>query len=135
MARFDAKGRHIPDPTPVEIPTGVRTPLSLADEIKRYVRHELSIRADAAQYETFQEADDFDVEEDDVEDWVSPYEVLDLIPERHDRDGDPPGKPGDPPPAHERPSIGGSSPAEPPAPQGAGSGAPTVEARNPQSIT
>lgn len=64
MARFNERGEHIPDPRRVEWPTELRRPPSLQDEIKRFIRQELSSVARDQGVETFEEADDFDTEED-----------------------------------------------------------------------
>lgn len=97
MAQYDEFGREIPDPTPVPPPPGYRTPMTLTEQIKRFIRTELSQRAAAEEYETFEESEDFDVDEDP--DPLSAYE----LPEGHvewpggvkDADGDPPIDPRD----------------------------------------
>lgn len=71
--RFDTFGREIPDPTPMEVPHDWKRPLSLHEEIRRFVRSELSRQAEAQGEESFEEADDFDVDEDP--DPLSPYEI------------------------------------------------------------
>lgn len=77
---LDELGREVPDPRPVEWPLGLKAPLSIQDEIKRYVRAELSQAAGGAGFETFEEADDFDV--DDEELLTSPYELQEMQEER-----------------------------------------------------
>lgn len=94
---YDERGRELPDPTPVEKPTGLKLPLSLHDEIRRFVRFELSHQAAVQGVESFEEADDFDVEEEEPE-LVSPYEVVDLVPEPGDRDASDLRKPEPAPP-------------------------------------
>lgn len=89
MAVFDEFGRQIPDPRPVEVPIAFQRPLSLQDEIKRFVRLELSKRAAAQELESFEEADDFDVDDEDPLP-VTPYEVREMSPEAGDDDADPP---------------------------------------------
>lgn len=107
MARYE-NGRQVPDPRPVEVPTGLRVGPTLQEEIKRYVRAELSRRAMDNGRESFEEANDFDVD-DDLGDLVddTQYTVRDLIPEGpKDASEAPPG-----------PSIGPDpTPAPPPAP-------------------
>lgn len=70
---LDERGREVPDPTPVEWPAGMRRPESLTEQIQRLVRVAVSQQAAAAGFETFEEADDFDV--DDEEDPLSQYEL------------------------------------------------------------
>lgn len=65
MAKYNEKGEEIPDSVPVEIPLRFRTPLPLNEEIKRLIREEMSQAAADQGEETFQEADDFEVEEGD----------------------------------------------------------------------
>lgn len=63
--RLTEDGQEILDPTPVAPPVGfVRQP-SLAEQIRQMVRSEkLALEAEAAGFETFEEADDFNVGDD-----------------------------------------------------------------------
>jgi len=68
-----------PDPTPIHIPGKDHpAPLSLREEMQRFVRQEVSRVADNNEVETFEEADDFEVSEDP--DLTSEYTVLELQP-------------------------------------------------------
>lgn len=93
MSRYTPDGREIPDPRPVEVPTGLRTRPTLQEEIKRYIRVEMSNRARDEGHESFEEADDFDVDDDVDGVFETQYTVNEMAPEWHDRDGDPPGSP------------------------------------------
>lgn len=62
--RFDERGREIPDNTPIEVPVQFRKPETIAEQVKRLVHSQLSIQAANAGRESFQEADDFDVDDD-----------------------------------------------------------------------
>lgn len=62
---FDERGREIPDPTPVAMPAGVGQPEPLHVTIKRMIRNEMSQFADSQGQETFEEANDFDVDDED----------------------------------------------------------------------
>ena len=65
------------DPTPVELPTGVHKPLTLQEEIRRYVQLEqLKATMDGPESESFEEFDDLDEEEPEP-DWPTPYVVMD----------------------------------------------------------
>lgn len=66
MKSHDVNGREVNDPTPVEIPAGMRKPETTAEIIARLVRHEVSRAAERQGFESFDEANDFDVEEDDL---------------------------------------------------------------------
>lgn len=88
MATYDEMGREVPDGRPVSVPHNWQRPLSLHEEIKRFVRQELSARAADEGEESFEEADDFEVDEDP--DLFSPYELRDAPVEAIDKDADPP---------------------------------------------
>lgn len=68
--------REDPDPTPVRLPIGQKRPPTLQDEIRRFIRDELSAVADNQGLGTFEEEDDFDVGDD--EDIFSPYELPEM---------------------------------------------------------
>lgn len=91
--QYDSEGREIPDPRPMAVPFGWDRPLTLAEQIKRMVRVELSREAAANELESFEEADDFDVDED-MPEFTSAYEVRDLIPEEPTANAAPPAAPG-----------------------------------------
>lgn len=73
--RLNAEGHETLDPRPVEIPAGFKRPDTLAEQVQRLVRNEFSEMASAQGFETFEEADDFDVEDDDEIDVNTPFEV------------------------------------------------------------
>lgn len=69
-------GRHeVPDQTPVEMPAGWVRPVSLQEEIARLIRSELQ-RAGVEEVEEWEEADDFDVDDEELP--YSPHELSDL---------------------------------------------------------
>lgn len=70
---LDEKGYEIPDNTPVEIPSRLRLGVSRAVRMRNFIRHELSRSAAESGSESFEEADDFSL--DDGEEWSSPYEA------------------------------------------------------------
>lgn len=72
LSGYNARGEEIPDPKPMALPVGFERPEALVDTIRRLVRSEELASAAEAEMETFDEADDFDVEEDLRVD--SPYE-------------------------------------------------------------
>lgn len=71
--RLDGEGREIPDPNPMEIPAGMKRPETLAEQVQRLVRTSISNHAAMNGMESFEEAEDFDIEEDF--DPSTPYEV------------------------------------------------------------
>jgi len=71
---YDAHGRELPDDTPLALPVGFTPPETLAEQIQRLVRTNVSVAASAAGEETFEEADDFDIPDDDDAEPNSVYE-------------------------------------------------------------
>ena len=62
---FNAQGEYLPDPEPVAMPVGFERPPTLAEQVARLVRsNELARLAQSEGMETFEEADDFDVDDD-----------------------------------------------------------------------
>lgn len=79
------------DPTPVEVPVHLRGGVSQMDSIKQMIRDALSEAAAAHEHETFEEADDFEIDYDEDEgDPISRYEFDDLIPENYESIEPPP---------------------------------------------
>lgn len=70
---LDANGWEIPDPQPLEIPGGFKKPETLQEQIRRLIRA-ASEDAKNQGLETFEEAEDFNV--DDDFDPNTPYEVF-----------------------------------------------------------
>lgn len=91
MARYDEFGREIPDPTPISLPYPFKRPEPLVEIIRRSIREEMSRHAAAEGEETFDEADDFEVDEEP--DLFSPYELRDAPVEAVDVDAAPPPNP------------------------------------------
>jgi len=117
--RLTPEGREILDPTPVAPPVGYKKQPSMADHIRDMVRSErLRQEAEAAGAESFEEADDFDV--DDDPEISTPYEVYETEPVRElarrlkEEEATPPAPP----------------PSESPEPAPAGSPAPTKKSGN-----
>lgn len=76
MLGFDAKGREIPDPTPIEVAPGAIRPESLTSIMQRMIRQHLSQAAEEHGFESLEEANDFDVGEDEWDDQLTKYEVM-----------------------------------------------------------
>ena len=74
----DVDKGEILDPTPVELPEGAEKPPSLEEEMKRFVREQMSDMARRLGMETFEEADDF---EDDEADFNEDEDLTDEISE------------------------------------------------------
>lgn len=71
---LDKNGYEIPDDTPVAIPARLRLPTSRAAQIQGFIRAEMSRMAQDNGAESFEEANDLDVEE--FHDFpMTPYEM------------------------------------------------------------
>lgn len=84
---LNEKGHEVLDNTPVAKPVGWRPPLTMQEQIQRFVREELSRRAAEAGEESFEDADDFEVGDD--YDPRSPYELdegADQLPRWKEKD-------------------------------------------------
>jgi hypothetical protein len=84
------------DPTPIELPAGYMHPTPLPELIARMVKEAIE-EEKGESYETIEDADDFDVDDDDLLD-LSPYELTEL----HDEE------------PLEKPTISAEQPAETP---------------------
>lgn len=73
-ARLDEHGRELLDDTPMSLPVGFGRPETLAEQVQRLVRGAVSQAAADKEFETFEDAEDFDV--DDDFDPSTPYETF-----------------------------------------------------------
>lgn len=60
---LNEQGYEIPDNTPVEMPTRLRLPQTRASQIQGFIRQEMSRQAQEQGHETFEEANDLDVDD------------------------------------------------------------------------
>lgn len=114
LAFLNLLGQEVPDPTIVDPPLGYVPQPDLMELMRRMIRSQLSEAIDQTEFETFEEADDFDIDDDPV-DYQSPYEEF-FDPEP----GAPKGPPGVVHPARQdpnQPSVPAADP--PPAPSSA----------------
>lgn len=74
--KFDNMGREIPDPTPVEIPAEFQRPESMDDKIRRMISGYMSVQAVAEGRESFEDANDFEIPDED--EFQSPYEFNEM---------------------------------------------------------
>jgi len=73
---LDANGHETPSSRPMAIPVGARRPETLAEQVARLVRTEEWRRTmESHDLETFEESEDFDIEDDPV-DPSTPYEEV-----------------------------------------------------------
>lgn len=87
-------GYEYPDPTPVEIPVELRKPETMDEKMRRIVREQISVKAQESGLETFEEANDFDVDDGFEDDALfSPYELKDMLPEYNENMVTPDGSP------------------------------------------
>lgn len=102
------------DNTPVEMPTRLRLPQNRTDQIRQYIREEMSRAALDQGHETFEEADD--LEPDDEEGLpYTPYELSSLEPLSPLQNGVAPTGAG---PVNPAPTSGGDPVTQPPASDG-----------------
>lgn len=99
-----------PDPTPIHIP-GNDQPLTLREEMRRFVVEQVTQAAVDNGFESFEDADDFDIA-DDEPDLTSAYTVQELYAEDIDAPSDE--LEGDEPKTSPAASEGGAAAAEPP---------------------
>lgn len=106
MARLNERGREVLDDTPVALPAKFKRQ-SWIDNMREFVRQELSRQAEGIEMESFEEADDFDV--DDDPEIKSPYEIS------ADQEFYLPPEPEQPAPAPQDESSAGGEVSSPPA--------------------
>lgn len=71
----DSEGREVPDPTPMELPIGYVEPPSIVQLIRKMIRdHEIEKGLGDGEFESFDEADDFDVGDENAEELRSGFE-------------------------------------------------------------
>lgn len=74
-ANYNKNGEEILDPTPVAMPIDFKRPIPLEDRIREMTRKEMSLWAQSNGEDSFEEADDFDIEDDsNLIDHHSPWE-------------------------------------------------------------
>lgn len=78
-------GKEYPDPRPVELTIAANRPLTLREEMQRFIRTEVSLATELAGGTSFESEDDFDVEDDFP---TSEYELTEMQEEYYD-DGNP----------------------------------------------
>lgn len=72
--RYNELGQELPDPTPLEVPLGVKRPASLQEQIQAMIRSAVSSAAERNGHETFEEANDFEIDDDDFTDQMTEHE-------------------------------------------------------------
>lgn len=96
---YRSDGKEYPDPTPLELPIDSTRPLSLREEMRRFIREEFSRHATDDGYESFEESNDFDLD-DESDLMFSQYELAEMQPEYvNEDDQEQKGTSDEPPPA------------------------------------
>lgn len=72
----DEYGREVPDPRPLEWPAGLNRPESIQSMIARMVMTEMSKHRFEPEAETFEEANDFEMDDEDPADAVTRYQDM-----------------------------------------------------------
>lgn len=73
---FDEYGREIPDPRPMELSPGQARPETIQEMMQRLIRTHLSQAAQDHGAESFEESNDFDIEDEDFDDVLTTYEEM-----------------------------------------------------------
>ena len=108
--------KETPDPTPVELPTDLYYPETLAMQIQRYVREGLSAVAADQNLGTFEEEDDF-TDENPSDLPLTGFEVVEFPMEEEEYTSDAAPPEGDPTPSEtplEAPAVAVPVPSETP---------------------
>lgn len=123
-------GRELPNPEPLVIHTGLERPLTLNEQIQRCMRQEISRQVAAQGMETFEESQDFEVEEPfDSEMPVSVHEMTEEEPlpnNVQDPEQVPAAQPDPEPAAQSDPEPAAQPEPDPAAPPETGSNAPDL---------
>ncbi len=79
---LNSRGHEIPDPRPAAIPVHVTRRYNDTDHIRSIIRGVLSDRAKESGHETFEESEDFDIDDDPIvhTPWELPSDEEDLPP-------------------------------------------------------
>jgi len=72
---ISAQGQENLDPIPHSLAINEYVP-TIHDEIRRFIREELHQHDDYRDEESFEDANDFDIDDDDLQDMLTQYEVL-----------------------------------------------------------
>lgn len=113
-------GREYVSAKPVAAPVGFRVPRSTVELMRDMIRREMSAAAEASGFESWEEADDFEVDDDPL-DPLTPYEAIfdGPLPSPDAPVGaSPEGGSGGPPPG-DKPAGGGPAPSGEGSPGGA----------------
>lgn len=70
--QLDENGYEVPDPTPLAIPVGFQRPMTVAEQMAKYMRSAALIARDEQQG-SWEEEDDFDIPDEDMS---SPWETV-----------------------------------------------------------
>jgi hypothetical protein len=73
MGKLDERGREILNTEPLKIPTRLRRPATIQEQIQSAIRNQVSLDAMKKGHESFEDAEDFDVPEDEI--ISTPYEM------------------------------------------------------------
>jgi hypothetical protein len=73
-AYIDEKGREVLSRKKIEVPVDFKVPETLNETVRRMIQGELSNAADRHGMETFEESEDFDIEDPEMEDIDTPFE-------------------------------------------------------------
>lgn len=79
QSMLDERGFELPNPVPIQKSLKIKRPPTLQEQIRRIIKTDLSNQAMSQGFETFDQANDFDIDEDPLP--TSQYEAQDMIAE------------------------------------------------------
>jgi len=107
---------EMPDPVPLEMPAGYGGPPTMRELVQTYVEETLSKQAVEDDFGTFEEEDDFEIEEQEMLDLsgyeVREYEMVEEVPQADASPAEGPPVEESPAPS-EAPPVNPGTPAEP----------------------
>lgn len=86
---YNEQGEELPDPKPIEVPLGFKKPPTLHEQIRMFIRtEEFRRRTEAAGVESFEEANDFEVGDEEFDDVPTPHEMQEEFLRKGAKDAD-----------------------------------------------
>lgn len=87
--RYNEQGEELPDSTPVAVPVGFQRPPTIHEQIRMFVRsEEFNRRAQAAGVETWEEANDFEVGDEEFDEVPTLHEMQEEFVAKAKRDAE-----------------------------------------------
>lgn len=75
LVSFNKAGKELPDPRPMEVPAHMRLPEDIHTRMRRMIREDMSAYAESQGAESFDDANDFEVEDEEPESRATHHEL------------------------------------------------------------